>query len=559
MDRGDYMTRFQLLALTLFAAVFSTTGAVQAQSTPNAPMGEIKQRSLDTGVRSNASMTRSSVVYADLVHTPGASWTRLYFSDVHLDRGSRLRVTSLFDGEVQELDAEVMAMWRNSTAYFNGDTVLVELIAAPRSRDNRVVMDRIGVELTIGSPELGLCGICGSDTRVPSDEDWSGRLAPGGCSAGVFNSNSCMVSAGHCMSGNSVVQFRVPNSTGNCFTQNPPLADQFPITDEILQNTGVGGDWAVMTTGTNNLGQTIYQRYGEYRPIASSPANVGAAVDVWGFGQSQTCQLTYTQQHSTGTISQRTTTYYAHSADTTSGNSGSAFLHNDQIIGVVTHCQFNCPNISNRIDTPAFAAAIAELCPDPTPSNNACQQSLVVPVGTTAFSNVGATTTGPDEGGICDQFGETDLEADVWFGHLATCTGDLTISLCGSSFATRLAVYPFQCPTSPGTVIACDTTGCPSSTRSEVTISVTQGQAFRIRVGGRFGATGDGLITITCEESQPLCPEDLNADGVVNVSDLLILLGAWGDCSGCDEDLNGDGVVNVSDLLILLGQWGPCE
>jgi len=55
------------------------------------------------------------------------------------------------------------------------------------------------------------------------------------------------------------------------------------------------------------------------------------------------------------------------------------------------------------------------------------------------------------------------------------------------------------------------------------------------------------------------CVGDLNNDSVVNVSDLLILLAAWGPCDGCDEDLNDDGVVNVSDLLILLGNWGLCE
>jgi hypothetical protein len=52
---------------------------------------------------------------------------------------------------------------------------------------------------------------------------------------------------------------------------------------------------------------------------------------------------------------------------------------------------------------------------------------------------------------------------------------------------------------------------------------------------------------------------DLNCDGVVNVSDLLVLLSQWGLCprSGdCPADLNGDGAVNVSDLLILLSNWG---
>ena len=54
-------------------------------------------------------------------------------------------------------------------------------------------------------------------------------------------------------------------------------------------------------------------------------------------------------------------------------------------------------------------------------------------------------------------------------------------------------------------------------------------------------------------------PGDLDGDGVVGVSDLLILLGNWGpcaDCNNCPGDLDGDCVVGVADLLILLGNWG---
>jgi hypothetical protein len=81
---------------------------------------------------------------------------------------------------------------------------------------------------------------------------------------------------------------------------------------------------------------------------------------------------------------------------------------------------------------------------------------------------------------------------------------------------------------------------------------------------GRLGTAG---LPCDCDaeyyEEQPsVCPGDLNGDDVVNVSDLLILLGNWGSCPGenepCPGDLNGDGVVNVSDLLILLGNWGVC-
>ncbi|MCH7573150.1 MAG: serine protease, partial [Planctomycetes bacterium] len=49
---------------------------------------------------------------------------------------------------------------------------------------------------------------------------------------------------------------------------------------------------------------------------------------------------------------------------------------------------------------------------------------------------------------------------------------------------------------------------------------------------------------------------DFNLDGVVNVTDLLSLLGAWGICPGCVEDTNLDGSINVTDLLTLLANWG---
>jgi hypothetical protein len=62
-------------------------------------------------------------------------------------------------------------------------------------------------------------------------------------------------------------------------------------------------------------------------------------------------------------------------------------------------------------------------------------------------------------------------------------------------------------------------------------------------------------------DEPPTCLGDINGDNVVNVSDLLLLLGAWGTCptpDNCPGDFNGDGVVNVADLLIMLSAWGAC-
>jgi len=48
---------------------------------------------------------------------------------------------------------------------------------------------------------------------------------------------------------------------------------------------------------------------------------------------------------------------------------------------------------------------------------------------------------------------------------------------------------------------------------------------------------------------------DVNGDGFVNVSDILVVISAWGPCSGCDEDIDNSGTVDVSDLLYIIGNW----
>jgi V8-like Glu-specific endopeptidase len=70
-----------------------------------------------------------------------------------------------------------------------------------------------------------------------------------------------------------------------------------------------------------------------------------------------------------------------------------------------------------------------------------------------------------------------------------------------------------------------------------------------------------GAQTVPDCDCAPLtsdCPADLNGDSVVDGSDLLILLAAWGPNPGHPADLNDDDVVDGSDLLILLAAWGPC-
>jgi len=76
------------------------------------------------------------------------------------------------------------------------------------------------------------------------------------------------------------------------------------------------------------------------------------------------------------------------------------------------------------------------------------------------------------------------------------------------------------------------------------------------------GATGtqegidnncDGIID--ANEVFP-CFADLNNNGVVDIADLLILLGDFGCSANCIADLNNDGIVNAADMLAFLPWFG---
>jgi probable HAF family extracellular repeat protein len=81
----------------------------------------------------------------------------------------------------------------------------------------------------------------------------------------------------------------------------------------------------------------------------------------------------------------------------------------------------------------------------------------------------------------------------------------------------------------------------------------TSGQITLQGIHQEFGSVAVRLTQIL----PPL--GDLDGDGTVGASDLLILLTNWGPCPDCDDcpaDLDGNCVVGASDLLILLVNWG---
>jgi len=496
------MIRFVLKAA---GCVAFAAGSCLGQATLESPVGQIRSLVVDTGLIDNPG-AEPVVVAAFPIEIDGAAWLRAYFDEASLPEGSLVRFTSMSDGEIQELDAKTFEMWGLTSAYFNGETLFVELIAGPDTVGNRIKLKRVGLEVEIrptGSP--GQCGIVGGvDDRTLSSEAWSARLMPVGCTASIYcNTGAGMVTAGHCVDGqtNMVMHFNVPPSTTGCATVAPPVADQFPVMPNWqFVNAGVGNDWGVLTTGTNNLGQTPFGRYGTYRPISPAVGVVGASTNIFGYGVDDTCVRSQVQQNSAGSIRTVLATNYEIFDDVRGGNSGSGYINTDgAIIGIITHCRFDGQNnFAQRTDLPAFVSARNAMHPNciegATPFNDACGFASPVGPGRVTGSTGAATNDG------AAGCGNSASSNDVWFSFTPPCGGNFRIDTCGSAFDTVLSVHS-ACG---GPSILCNDDhavggpgGCANTNDSAVVASLVGGTNYRIRVGGFGTESGAFNLNVT--------------------------------------------------------------
>ncbi|MHC4383387.1 MAG: trypsin-like serine peptidase [Planctomycetota bacterium] len=561
------------------------------QQTPDAPLDQVVlEYVVDSGIQANVAGDPATM-FATTIEVEGAQWLRIYFGKVVLAEGSSVRMTSLHDNQVQELDAYGMAMWGNTSAYFNGDAVHVELIAAPGTTGNRLRIEELA-HATLNPPAAlggpGDCGICGSDDRVPSTERWTARLWPAGCTATVIGEDSCMVSAGHCVSGNMVVQFNVPNSTPGCNPVSPPVADQFPIVDYTFENNGPGDDWSVLKAGTNNLLQTPYDRYGVFRPISFQPGHANDTVEVTGYGADDTCILTFTQQYGIGFICQTFSNAYTFAVDIRGGNSGSALMRNDEIIGVVTHCP--CCNVATRVTNSDFAAAIAELCIPPEsqtttlPFFDDFEEVILRPEFWTGVDGADVWVSGinepsgqismrldatnPEGGGdearsaIMDTTGIDGLKLTYWYEQTGEedspeADDDLLVEYLNASevwveLNRHLGSGPDMTDYEFVSIVLPD---------------AAKHAGFRLRFNALSDESGEldtHFVDDVCIGTEGDCPEPSAcpwdcgdpADGEVSVVDFLAMLAQWGQVD-VPCDVNGGGV-DVTDFLEMLAAWGPC-
>jgi len=66
--------------------------------------------------------------------------------------------------------------------------------------------------------------------------------------------------------------------------------------------------------------------------------------------------------------------------------------------------------------------------------------------------------------------------------------------------------------------------------------------------------SGGGLLS--CEMSEN---SDLDPDGIVGITDFLLLLEYWGTDGSDGGDIDEDGLVGITDFLVILGNWGPVQ
>jgi len=117
------------------------------------------------------------------------------------------------------------------------------------------------------------------------------------------------------------------------------------------------------------------------------------------------------------------------------------------------------------------------------------------------------------------------LTADMWFDHIATCTGELTVETCGANAQTspdtNLVVYDgCDCPPDPTTLLACSSdAGGTCGNASRVKVDVIQGQCYKIRLGDSAQNLPDGNLKLGCVQAD--CPAGIFTfldppDGVVD-------------------------------------------
>ncbi len=148
------------------------------------------------------------------------------------------------------------------------------------------------------------------------------------------------------------------------------------------------------------------------------------------------------------------------------------------------------------------------------PPNDDCDNARAVGnVTNLLFDTTNATLDGP---------GFYIKGPNLWYCYTATCNGCATVSLAGSSFDTKIAVYD-GCDCYPILEDMIKSNDDFQGQQSQITFPVKAGSRYLIEVGGfNPSRKGQGVINISCDaqSSQPTNDDCVNAKQIGNVIEL---------------------------------------
>ncbi len=358
----------------------------------------------DLSLTSNDNYNKGgSQVITETVSEKGAIWLRLFFKDVNLGVKSTLTITSVLDGSTQTLTAATIQNWKNSTAYFNGDKVTLQLTVAPGEKSVGVNIK----EVSVGEHETAAKTQCGSaDDRIDSNDAAIGRIVPNGCSGWIIT-NGRLVTAGHCVSSRAeILEFNVPKSNPDRTIVHPGPEDQYPIqlgdfVSPYPNSPSQANDWAVFTVQPNTqTGLSPIQAQGKsFNVTQSTPGNT---IRITGFG-TDTGIDNQTQQTHSGPLASVDNTFVRYRADTTGGNSGSPIIDEATGNAVGVHAYGGCSgsggsNSGERATIPAFWDAMG-LDGNPPPTDECTGNVTSFPFAESFENNLGQwvqATSGDD-------------------------------------------------------------------------------------------------------------------------------------------------------------------
>ena len=314
--------------------------ALPAQISPPLPLEQADR--FDSGWIDNPATT-PVVVATHTAAVPNALWLRVQLGECHLPRGSELRLVSLQDQATQRFSMSSLRDYQFGSAYFNGNAVRIDLVAAPGSRGNRLAVSHLLYADGTGA-DLGICGP--TDTRVLSNDPRVGRL--GGCCTMFLVNEFALATAGHCLgSASGIVSFNVPLSDANGTPQYPPPEHQYAFAagSATSSNGGLGNDWCVVAAVRNSNTNRYPGEVQGFFYWGTPPSVGGQTVAVTGYGSHALPTWSYAQKTHSGPRQTPDPTTLSFAVHVSGCNSGSPVIEvgTQRAFGITTHagCDVN--------------------------------------------------------------------------------------------------------------------------------------------------------------------------------------------------------------------------